>query len=148
MNLTKHIITNAILLWAFSPVSLANAIRFDDPKFVTLSSGQQVPFGVPGVICADDCVSVETLAMPDSSRRLWIVPITTILVLCAVLCRGSEPPPVVPARPDTPQPTPTPRREVPLRPAAPVPDRNTLELCGLGLVLCWGAFRLRTLHEK
>lgn len=143
MNLTKHIITNAILLWAFSPVSLANAIRFDDPKFVTLSDGRNVPYG-QGVICSDECVEAAAESLPDSrTRRWWLVPITTVAVLCAVLCRPGNPPTITPDEPLTPRPNPTPapRRDTP--PRAEVPDRNSLELVGLGLAMCWCAIRLK-----
>lgn len=138
-SLTKHIITNVVLLWAFSPVSLANPIRFDDPKFVTLSDGRRVPYG-QGVICSDECVTAESL--PGGSRQWWIVPVMTTVVVCALLCRPVQPPTLIPNQPETPNtPNPTPRRNVP--PRTEVPDRNTLELLGLGLAMCWAAIRLR-----
>lgn len=142
---TKHIITNALLLWAFSPVSLANAIRFDDPKLVTLSDGRRVPFG-QGVICSDKCVQSGAETLPDSSKRrqwLWLL---IPAALTGFILIPNDPPTITTTRATTPDlPMPTPRRDVPTR--TEVPDRNTLEMLGLGLLMCWGAIRLGGNHN-
>lgn len=134
MKILKPLICNAVLLWAFSPVSLATAIRFDDPKFVTLSDGRRVEFG-QGIICTDDCLSAEIPGLADSSsRRLLWIPLITTVVICAILCRPGAPPVVVPNQPDNPPritPTPPPRRDVP--PRTEVPEPATLLLLGAGL---------------
>lgn len=122
-HLTKSILCS--LLWVALPTpSLSAPVTFQDPitpQTVTLSDGRRIPFG-PGVICSNECVEAEALALPDepSNRRwLWLLPLGGALIVLTLLPPDSS-------TPGTPLDPPVP---------APVPETGTLLLLCAGLLL-------------
>jgi hypothetical protein len=102
----------------------------DKPEFVRLADGRIVPYG-PGIICTEDCIESEALALDDIPPHLptrsfnpWFLAIPAVVggvVACLVLCRGGggSSTIVIPPPP----------------PPVDVPEPATLVLLGLGLAL-------------
>lgn len=109
----------------------------DKPEFVRLVDGRIVPYG-PGIICTDDCIQSDALALDDTPPQLptrafkpWLFAIPAVvggIVACVVLCRGGGSSTVVTDTPPIINPPPPP-------PPVDIPEPTTLVLLGLGLAL-------------
>jgi hypothetical protein len=115
-----------------------NKVAGDKPDFVHLADGRVVPYG-PGVICSDDCIGSEALALsdaplppiPNPGLSPWFLAVPAIIggvVACVMLCRGGDATIVSAAEPPRIINPPSP-------PPADVPEPATLVLLGLGLAM-------------
>ena len=110
----------------------------EKPEFVRLTDGRVVPYG-PGIVCSDECIQSEALALGDEALPLlptagfntWLLAVPAAVagvVACFVLCRGGDSSTLVTSTPPVVNPPPPP-------PAADVPEPATLMLLGLGLAM-------------
>lgn len=94
----SYSLPSLLFLFALSTICHADPIGLSNdpqnptnPQTITLTTGQDVPFGIPGVICDDVCGRDAEII--TSSRRYWLlaIPVTAGIFAAVMLNRNHEP---------------------------------------------------------
>ncbi|MBS1807599.1 MAG: PEP-CTERM sorting domain-containing protein [Acidobacteria bacterium] len=150
-----------LFLFVFSTICHADPIGWSNdpqnpinPQTITLTTGQVVPFGVPGVICDHVCGRTTGDQIITSSRRYWLfaIPVTAGIFAAVIATRHHEQdstPLSVMTNSGTTLTKPSDNHTIKVTSgttaAAPVPEPKTIFSFGIGALLLIATSRFRRL---